>query len=248
MSYQDFNESQIVPHPYTPGVNITLKDLKDIQNQLKDKMNLNDTILEENINYVAGVDIGHHKTDETKANVVISIFEYKTLKEVYRTQEYVKLTFPYISGFLGFREVEHFKKIFEKVKNIVPQFYPDVVMVDGNGLLHYHSFGSACHLGVELNIPTLGVGKTLYCIDGLDTSTYKGLKKTAGDYIDLVGETGKIWGRAVWNNKKASNCIFISQGNLISLDVATKVVLKTSIHRIPEPIRQADLLSKHFPK
>ena len=129
-------------------------------------MDLVNSISESNIKYVAGVDIGHHKTDETKGNVVISIFEYKTMKEVYRTNEYVTLTFPYIPGFLGFREIEHFKKLFTKVKLVVPQYYPDVVMVDGNGLLHYHGFGSACHLGVELNIPTMGVGKTLYCIDG----------------------------------------------------------------------------------
>ena len=158
---QDFNENTIVPHPYKEGIQITLKDLKQIQNELKSKMDLSDTILASNIKYVAGADIGHHKTDSTRAKVVISIFDFQTMKEVYHIAEEVKLTFPYISGFLGFREVEHFKKILnEKVKVICPEYYPDVIMVDGNGLLHHHEFGSACHLGVELNIPTLGVAKT----------------------------------------------------------------------------------------
>ena len=243
---QNFDENMVVPDPFDKSKQITLKDLKKIQNQLKQKMNLVNSIKESDIKYIAGVDIGHHKTDETRANVVITIFDYKTMKEVYRTQEYVKLTFPYISGFLGFREVEHFKMLFNKVKNIVPEFYPDLVMVDGNGLLHYHGFGSACHLGVELDIPTMGVGKKLYCIDGLDADVFKGLKKNYGEYMDLVGKSGQVWGRGVWNSKKASNCVFVSQGNYINLDEATKVVLKTSLHRIPEPIRQADLMSKKF--
>lgn len=243
---ENFNEEDIVPHPYQVGNQITLKELKEIQNSLKSKMDLINTIYESDVRYVAGVDIGHHKTDESKGNVVISIFDYKTMKEVYRTQEYITLTFPYISGFLGFREIEHFKKLFAKVKLIVPQYYPDVVMVDGNGLLHYYGFGSACHLGVELNLPTLGVGKKLYCIDGLSTDVFKGLKKNYGEYIDLIGTSGKLWGRALWNSKNASNCLFISQGNYISLDEAIKIVLHTSKHRIPEPIRQADLMSKYF--
>lgn len=243
---QNFDENAVVPHPYDETKNITLKELKEIQNELKKRMNLTDSVIASEVKYVAGVDIGHHKTDETRANVVISIFDYKTMKEVYRTQEYVKLTFPYIAGFLGFREVEHFKKLFAKVKDLVPEYYPDVVMVDGNGLLHYHGFGSACHLGVELNIPTMGVGKKLYCIDGLDTSNFKGVNKSFGEYVDLKGDSGFVWGRAVWNSKKASNCIFVSQGNYINLDEATKIALHTSIHRIPEPIRQSDLMSKKF--
>jgi deoxyinosine 3'endonuclease (endonuclease V) len=244
-SLQNFDEKHIVPHPYIEGKEITLKELKEIQGILKAKMNLKYSICASDVKYIAGVDIGHHKTDETRANVVISIFDFKTMKEVYRKQEYVKLKFPYITGFLGFREVEHFKTLFKKVKDEVPHFYPDVIMVDGNGLLHYHSFGSACHLGVELNIPTIGVGKTLYCIDGLEVKKFK-QKKGMGEFMNLVGNSGKIWGRALWNSKKASNCIFVSQGNHINLNEATKIVLNTSLHRIPEPIRQADLMSKHF--
>jgi len=243
---ENFDENVEVPHPYEVGTIITLKILKNIQNELKSKMKLNYTILADDICYVAGADIGHHKTDPTKAKVVISIFDYRTMKEVYQISEEVALTFPYISGFLGFREVDHFKMILNKIKATVPHYYPDVIMVDGNGLLHYHSFGSACHLGVELGIPTLGVGKTLYCIDGLDWRKFKGLKKKQGEFDDLIGDSGKIWGRALWNTKNASNAIFISQGNYISLNEASKIVMKCSLHRIPEPIRQADLASKHF--
>jgi deoxyinosine 3'endonuclease (endonuclease V) len=246
-SNQNFNDNTVVPHPYDENKQLTLKDLKYIQNELHTKLNLKYTILASDVRYVAGVDIGYHKSDETRGNVVISIYDFKTMKEVYRTQEYVKLSFPYISGFLGFREVTHFRYLLEKVKNVVPEFYPDIVMVDGNGLLHYYGFGSACHLGVELNIPTIGIGKKLYCIDGLDAKNYKNTTKKCGEFIDLTGKTGKIWGRAIWNSQNASNCIFVSQGNYISLDEASKIILRTSSYRIPEPIRQADLMSKQFP-
>lgn len=246
MSYSGgFDVAKKVPHPFEPEETITLGQLKSIQNELKKRLNLTRPIKEDTIKYVAGIDIGHHKVDETKAKVVITIFDYQTMTEVHRDELEVTLIFPYVSGFLGFREVEHFINLLLKVKQEKPEYYPDIILVDGNGLLHHHSFGSACHLGVACGIPSIGVAKTLYCIDGLKEETYKD-KKEVGEYVDLVGESGKTWGRALWNSEGASNCIFVSQGNLITLDDAIKIVLKCSVNRIPEPIRHADLMSKKF--
>jgi deoxyinosine 3'endonuclease (endonuclease V) len=244
--FQNFDENMIVPDPNNYGLKITLGELKKIQNGLKLKMDLKHTILASDVKYVGGIDIGHHKTDETKAHVVIVIYDYQTMREVCRESEYVNLQFPYIAGFLGFREVEHFKMLLDRIKKKCPQYYPDVLMVDGNGLLHYHGFGSACHIGVVAQIPTIGVGKTLYCMDGLNIHQFKGVKKPVGTAINLTGDSGTVWGCALWNTQNASNCIYVSQGNYISLSEAVNIVLRCSKCRIPEPIRQADLLSKHF--
>jgi endonuclease V len=78
------------------------------------------------------------------------------------------MTIPYTSGFLGFREIPEYKTLLEKIKD--KPFYPDILMVDG--------FGSASHLGFKLYIPTIGISKTLLCIDGLNEHNIKkNLKK-----------------------------------------------------------------------
>lgn len=72
---------------------------------------------------------------------------------------------PYIPGFLAFREVPHLLSCFRKLGE---DFQPQVVLVDGNGVLHPRGFGLASHLGVLLGLPTIGVGKNLLCVDELD--------------------------------------------------------------------------------
>lgn len=58
--------------------------------------------------------------------------------------------------------------LFDRLKKNKPQFWPQLVILDGNGILHTNQCGLACHLGVLIDVPTLGVGKTLFYIDGLD--------------------------------------------------------------------------------
>ena len=69
--------------------------------------------------------------------------------------------------------------------------------MDGNGILHQNGCGLACHLGVLLNIPTVGVGKTLFFIDGITKDKVKALcnekLKDENDYVFLEGESGKVW-------------------------------------------------------
>ena len=123
-------------------------------------------------------------------------------------------------------------------------------MVDGNGILHTNQCGLACHLGVLLDLPTLGVGKTLFYIDGLGKDKVK-LQcdkdiKEAGDISLLVGDSGKAWGAAVRNTKGAVNPIFVSVGHKIELKIAVDVVLKLSEFRVVEPIRLADKKSREL--
>ena len=57
--------------------------------------------------------------------------------------------------------------MFKRLKQKCPEAWPELIMIDGNGILHSNKCGLACHLGVLLDVPTLGVGKTLFYIDGL---------------------------------------------------------------------------------
>jgi len=125
-----------------------------------------------------------------------------------------------------------------------------LIMVDGNGILHYRGFGSASQLGVVMDIPTIGVGKELLVVDGMDAD-YIAQKcslelKKFGDQVELVGpRTGKLYGQAV-RSKSQHEPIYVSIGHMISLDSAVDLVLKCcrNSNLLPEPVRLADGLSR----
>ncbi len=94
-----------------------------------------------------------------------------------------------------------------------------MILLDGNGILHSNYCGFASHLGVLLNLPTIGIGKTLFYIDGLTKDKVKeqcekDIKK-AGDCSLLRGDSGKVWGAAIRNTENAKNPIFVSIGTKI---------------------------------
>ncbi len=81
----------------------------------------------------------------------------------------MRLDAPYIPGFLAFREVPHLLHLIDRLRNTKPEFLPQVILVDGNGIFHQNGFGLASHLGVLANIPTIGCGKTVFFVDGISS-------------------------------------------------------------------------------
>lgn len=150
-----------------------------------------------------------------------------------------------------------------------------VLLVDGFGQLHQRGCGSASHLGVVCGLPTVGVGKTLVALDGLSERAVRsecaaaiaaqrerasqegGGAAEAGREgppphcqqdlcLPLRGASGGApLGMAVCKTG-TSRPIFVSVGHRLSLPTATRLVLACSRHRVPEPIRQADLRSRAF--
>jgi deoxyinosine 3'endonuclease (endonuclease V) len=175
------------------------------------------------LKYIAGLDIGFVK-NSNKAAVGIVILEYPSLKQVYSNFLNVEMGMDYIPGFLAFREVPHYQKILSLVP---PEYKPDLLMVDGNGILHARKCGIATHLGILENMPSIGVAKTLYNHDSI--------KIVNGD---LIGKSGTIWGKAL--AEKSIKFIYISIGHMISLETAYQIVKNCCKFRIPEPIRLAD--------
>jgi deoxyinosine 3'endonuclease (endonuclease V) len=175
------------------------------------------------LKYIAGLDIGFVK-NSNKAAVGIVILEYPSLKEKYSNFLNVEMDLEYIPGFLAFREVPHYQKI---LKLVPPEYKPDLLMVDGNGILHARKCGVASHLGVLEDTPSIGVAKTLYNHDSI---------KNIEGY--LVGKSGTVWGKAL--TEKSVNPIYVSIGHRISLETSTEIVKNCCIYRIPEPIRLAD--------
>ncbi|GAM23868.1 hypothetical protein SAMD00019534_070430 [Acytostelium subglobosum LB1] len=203
------------------------------------------------LRYVAGVDISFVKDNVEDACASIVILELPGLKVIHEEMMFVKLDLPYIPGFLAFRECPSLIHLIEKVRTERPEIFPQVILVDGNGLLHPRAFGLACQLGVLTDLPTIGIGKTFFCVDGMLTKQVKAdvaaTCKQGGDHLLLRGDSGKVWGAAVISHSNSTNAIFVSIGHRLSLDSCLKVVAAcTTTNRIPEPVRQADLRSRDF--
>jgi endonuclease V len=220
------------------------------QNENRHKLIIVDTFDKNKIKYIGGVDVSFDKKNNNKACGYLTIVKYKTNEIVYEDYELETLTIPYISGFLGFREVPVYNILLNRLKKNNPEFYPDIILVDGFGILHHREFGSASYLGYLLDIATIGVGKTLLHIDGLTESeikkNFRQLCHDTGDYIELIGETGKQYGAAYKSNNEVSNPIYISIGHKISLETAIEVIKNSTKFKLPEVIRNSNMKSKLY--
>ncbi|XP_066371143.1 uncharacterized protein [Miscanthus floridulus] len=203
------------------------------------------------LKYIGGTDISFSKEDPSTACAAVVVLNADTLEVVHEEFNIVQLQVPYIPGFLAFREAPILLGLLEKVKINAPHFYPQLLMVDGNGLLHPRAgFGLACHLGILADIPTIGVGKNLHHVDGLNQSEVRRLLESKEncnqELILLTGQSGTKWGMALRSCPGLSKPIYISVGHRISLDSATVIVKSCCKYRVPEPTRQADIRSKAF--
>lgn len=285
--------------------------------------------------FYGGVDVSFPTDEKDPAVAVYVILDAQSGKLVYQDYQYFDLQVPYIPSFLAFREIEPLQRLVEKQKQQRPDLQPAVILVDGNGILHPRRAGLACFLGVRTGIPTIGVGKTLFCEAGLSkevvgrtmhesllaavahvqsidtkeanfgvilvdrkrsTAVTKAASvtdtepaptifgertKTDDRTIDrgtllrqlarfcqgvaiplvaddnqgggqttlahaLVGHGGRIRGgkgppKLAVGSK---NPIFVSVGHQISLYAAVQICASLSLARIPEPVRQADLIGR----
>lgn len=183
---------------------------------------------------------------------------------MYENHAKVKLTLPYIAGYLAFREVEPLLDLISTLRSTHPELEPQVILVDGCGILHPRGFGLASHLGLLSNIPTIGCSKNYLVIhnDGPllgsnPTLLKKSFKKFVTSHPETYGlmplhgtVTRKTYGAALaaatGNAAEGEqNPIFVSIGHRVSLETAVALVRACSRFRVPEPIRQADLKSRN---
>ncbi|XP_069130102.1 endonuclease V-like [Argopecten irradians] len=200
--------------------------------------------------YLGGVDISFVKGDNVNACAALVVVSFPDLEVVYEDYEMIKLTAPYVSGFLAFREVDFIVALYRKVQKNDPEHTPDVILVDGNGILHHRQFGLACHLGVILDIPCIGVAKKLCQVDGLEKdeahlTRIKELTK-GGDTFPLIGDSGRCLGMTLRSHDTSTNPIYVSTGHHISLESATWLVHQCCKYRVPEPVRLADVNSREY--
>lgn len=232
---------------------MTLKKWKAIQNELKEKLIETDDHLwtvnkdpNTDLKRIAGMDISvsvNYPNFGVSALVVCD----KDFKILYEKYNFVQITEPYVPGFLAFREVDHLVSLLTDLKMTKPELFPEVILIDGNGILHSNRFGIASHLGVLLDVPTIGCGKTVFAVDGINKYYVRSITDNfthGGQFEKLVGLSGAIWGAALRSTDYCRMPLIISQGNKVTLDTAIDVVKMTTKHRVPEPIRLADKISR----
>ena len=164
------------------------------------------------------------------------------MEVIYEDFEKETADYPYIPGFLAFKEVPVYTILFDRLRQNRPDMYPELLLVDGNGILHTRNFGAASHVGVLFDVPSVGVGKTVFYIDGIRKDHVKALSdqnlNAAGDFVNLTGDSGKTWGVALRATNDSSNPLIVSQGHRVSLQTAIDVTIACiRKFRIPEPIR-----------
>ncbi|KAK8940546.1 hypothetical protein KSP39_PZI010613 [Platanthera zijinensis] len=202
------------------------------------------------IQYIGGVDVSFVKEDPSLACGALVVLDASTLDVVHEEFQVVRLKVPYLPGFLAFREAPIILGILEKMKQKDHPFYPQLLMVDGNGILHPRGFGLACHVGVLSDLPAIGIGKNLHHVDGLSECGVRKLldarENMGKDIIPLFGKSGQAWGAAMRSTPDSVKPIYISPGHRISIDSSLEIVKLCCKFRVPEPIRQADIRSRIF--
>lgn len=181
--------------------------------------------------YIAGCDVAYN--DEKKQMVAaIVVLDILTLDVVESSTHFMEVTFPYIPGLFSFREIPPIVEAFKKLK-----IKPDLIICDGHGIAHPNGIGMASHLGIELDIPTIGCAKTRL-VGAFDKSN---LDKTRGSYQYLTF-ADEIVGVALRTHNDVKP-VFVSIGHKIDLQSSIKWVLKMSPnYRLPETTRFADQL------
>ena len=206
--------------------NITIEKARAIQLELNEKILLQK--LTAPIRLIAGADVSYSKKVDM-CFAAVTVFQFPEMKVVEQTNSTGLLSFPYVSGYLTFREAPILLSAFEKVENA-----PDLVLFDGQGIAHPRRMGLAAHLGIILDLPSVGCAKSLL------VGKFKNPREERGSWTELIYQNTQIG--AVVRTRDGVKPVFVSPGFKITIEEAVEWILKTcSGYRIPEPIRTSHL-------
>ncbi len=212
---------------------VTPKEAIKIQKDLRQQIILSP--LKNKPKYIAGADVSMNlfSKDGFAGFIVLS---YPDLEVVDHSVVKGEITFPYIPGLLSFREIPLLMDAWKKIK-----IKPDLIVVDGNGILHPRRLGIATHLGIILGVPTIGCAKSQLTGEYIEPDLEAGSSSLVYDKF-----TNEIIGSAVRSKKKVKP-IFVSPGHKVTLDESIKYILNTTKkYRLPEPTRLAHAVVNEY--
>ena len=206
--------------------NVSPSEARNIQSKLKDNIVISP--LNKDVQFVGGADVSFDKGSNLVFTAIV-ILKLPDLTIVERKGLSERVDFPYIPGLLAFREGPPVLKCWDRVEN-----KPDVMMFDAQGIAHPRRMGLATHIGLYLDIPSVGCAKSVL------VGQYQEPGEKAGEFTPLEYKDDVV-GTAVRTKDRISP-VFVSIGHKVDLSDAVNLVLQcTRGYRIPEPTRQAHL-------
>lgn len=191
------------------------------------------------VSSVAGVDVGFENNGEvTRAAIVVLAYPSLTLIDSALIKQPTR--YPYIPGLLSFRELPAVLAAYDCL-----QQKPDLILCDGQGTAHPRLFGIACHLGVWLDVPTIGVGKTRLC------GVYEEVPNEKGAWVPLQLPATKTRAQqnigAVLRTREGVKPIYVSPGHRVSLGSSVEWVMNCiTRYKLPETTRAAHHLASNM--
>ena len=200
-----------------------LTELRRIQATLGDRLNLGP--LGSRPRTLIGVDVAYPKRGPAEAAAIV--VDAATLNILETRWATVDVDFPYVPTYLAFREMPAIETVVEGV-----DMDGSLLFVDGQGTLHPRGFGIACHVGIALGIPTIGVAKRLLC-----GSYDKAVLRRDGHAAVMV--KGRQAGWAIAPHGKEGKAVFASPGHMVSARDTLDIVLRSLGRRQPKPLELA---------
>lgn len=211
--------------------NVGVEEAVRLQDNLRDSVILKKTFKE--VKTVAGADVAYSGNDNFLFGAIV-VCSYPAMEPIDSATAGGAIDFPYLPGLLSFREGPILIKAFQKLN-----VKPDLMIFEGHGIAHPRRMGLASHLGLWLNLPSIGCAKTPL----LNEFELPGPSKRSYRWVYRRGE--KVG--AVLRTRQGVNPVFVSPGHNIDLLTSIQIIFATSpVYRIPEPLRMAHHLSRQI--
>ena len=204
---------------------VSLNQATEMQNQMRHQLSLHKGY--DTITTIAGGDISHNKNEDTVYAGIV-ILSYPQMVLLSYSLVIAETKFPYVPGFLGFREVPSLLQAWEQIPN-----KPDMMILDGQGITHPRRMGIASHFGLLAAHATIGCAKSMLF------GHFPELGTTKFSNSPILSPNNELLGYAL-RTKNNVNPVYISPGHKMSVPDSLNI-MKQCIrhHRIPEPTRMA---------
>lgn len=213
-----------IAHPW----DVSIAEARHIQQVLANKVIIEDRFTPPAL--VAGVDVGFEDNGRI-TRAAIAILSFPALNLIDKSIARTRTTFPYVPGYLSFRELPAVLAALDKI-----QIHPDMFLCDGQGIAHPRRFGIACHLGLLTDTPSIGVAKSRLLGEYTEPGAHK------GDWEYLHHEDDNIG--VVLRTRSNVKPLFVSPGHRISISGAKDMVMAcVTRFRLPETTRHAHKLA-----
>jgi deoxyribonuclease V len=210
-------------HPW----DLSPREAAALQRELAACVKRDGNLADADVHLIAGSDVAFDKPNGRAVGAVV-VIAWPSLEVIEHVTVETPVTFPYVPGLLSFRETPVLIPAFERLTRA-----PDLLMVDGHGYAHPRRFGFACHLGLLLDLPTIGVAKSRLIGEAGVVAGPRGARADLTDGAEVVG--------SMVRTRQGVRSVYVSVGHRISLTSAERwVVACASRYRVPEPTRLAD--------